>query len=70
VDEPRTQPINIYIHEQKKENLARVLLFLTLFCETGISVRERMEMFLDLYGNSLVRDRTSQYLDEIVPELI
>lgn len=27
-------------------------------------------MFLDLYGNSLVRDRTSQYLDEIVPELI
>ena len=70
VDDERTQPINIYVHEQKKENLARVLLFLTLFCETGMSVRERTEIFLDIFGNTLIRDRTSQYLDSIVPELI
>lgn len=59
VDDPRDQPINIYIHEKKKENLARVILFLTLFCETGMSIRERMEIFLDIYGNSLLRDRSS-----------
>ena len=59
VDEPRSQPINIYIHEKSKENLARVLLFLTLICETGMSTRERMEIFLDIYGNCLLRDRSS-----------
>lgn len=69
-DDQRTKPINFYIHETKKENLARTLVFLTLFCETGLSVRERMEIFLDIYGNCLIRDRSSQYLDEIVPELI
>lgn len=35
-----------------------------------MSNRERTEIFLDLFGNTLIRDRTSQYLDSIVPELI
>jgi hypothetical protein len=34
---PRSQPINIYVHETCKENLARTVLFLTLICETGLS---------------------------------
>ena len=54
----RTHPINIYFHEKNKENLARIVLFMTLFCETGISERERMEMYLDLFANSLIRDKT------------
>ena len=54
----RQHPINIYFHEKSKENLARLVLFMTLICETGISVRERMEIFLDLFGNCLIRDRT------------
>jgi dynein assembly factor 3 len=29
-----------------------------------------MEIFLDYYGNTLLRDRSAQYLDEVVPELI
>lgn len=66
----REKPINIYFHERSKENIARVLLFITLFCETGISKRERMEMYLDLYGNTLIRDKTAAYLEEITPELI
>ena len=70
VEEEREQPINLYIHETKKENLARLLLFLTLFCETGMSIRERMELFLDYFANALIRDRSANYLDEIVPELI
>ena len=43
---------------------------MTLLCETGISERERMEMFLDLYGNSLIRDKTADYLQNVTPELI
>ena len=66
----RKHPIHIYFHERQKENLARLVLLLTLICETGLSIRERMEMFLDLYGNCLIRDRTQSYLDEISRELI
>jgi dynein assembly factor 3 len=54
----RKNPINIYFHERQKENLGRLVLFLTLFCETGMSQRERMEIFLDLFGNCLIRDKT------------
>jgi hypothetical protein len=41
------------------ENSARILLFLTLICETGISCRERMELFLDIYGNALLTGKTA-----------
>jgi len=47
-----------------------VLLFLTLICERHLSMRERQEIFLDLYGNSMIRDKTSNYLEGIVKELI
>lgn len=33
----RQKKINIYYHEKQKENLARLMLFLTLISETGIS---------------------------------
>jgi len=45
------------------------LLFLTIICETQLSMRERTELFLDLYGNTLIRSRTAYYLDEIAVEL-
>ena len=66
----KEKPINIYFHEKSKECLARLVLFLTLICETGIARRERMEMFLDLYANSLLREKTAQYLEEVTRELI
>jgi len=50
--------------------LARTVLWLTLICETGISQRERMEIFLDLMGNTLNRDKSSEYLENISKELI
>jgi len=33
-------------------------------------MRERMEIFLDLYGNTLIRDKTASYLEEVAKELI
>ena len=66
----RSKPINIYVHENFKENIARIILFLTLFCETGMAARERMEIYLDLFGNTLVRDKTAAWLKSVVPELI
>ena len=66
----RKHKVNIYIHEKNPENIARDLLFLTLICETGLAKRERMELFLDLYGNVMLRDKTDAYLQGIVNELI
>jgi dynein assembly factor 3 len=66
----REKPLNIYIHEKQKENLCRDILLLTCICERNLSMRERQEMFLDLYGNSMIRDKTAGYLESIVKELI
>lgn len=65
----RTNPINFYIHETDPENLCRDLLFLTIICETQMTFRERMELFVDLYGNTMIRSKTAHYLDEIAVEL-
>ena len=67
---PRKHPLNIYIHDKNLENLARALVFLTIVCESGYAKRERMELFLDLYANCLIRDKTNGYLQGIVNELI
>ena len=54
----RENKINIYLHEKEFGCLARDILFLTLICETSLSKRERMELFIDLYSNCLIRDKT------------
>lgn len=58
----RKHRINIYLHEKEYGCLARDLIFLTILCETALSKRERMEHFIDLYANCLLRDKTDQYL--------
>ncbi|CDW85452.1 arf-like ras superfamily gtpase [Stylonychia lemnae] len=66
----RQNTLNIYIHDKQKENLCRAVLFLTIICECQLSQRERQELFLDLYGNTLLRDKTANYLETITKELI
>lgn len=66
----RSKQVNIFLHEKQKENLCRAILFLTISCECHLSQRERQELFLDLYGNCLLRDKTANYLESIVQELI
>lgn len=66
----REQPINIYIHEKNKEVLCRDVLLLTVLCEVGLPPRERMEIYLDIQSNNLIRERTQNFLDEINKELI
>lgn len=66
----RAKPITIYLHDKQLENLARALLFLTLICETSLSKRERMELFLDLYSNCMIREKSDAYLQSVLNELI
>ncbi len=38
--------------------------------ETGLTKTERADLFLDLFGNALVRQRTQDYLDQLWRELV
>jgi dynein assembly factor 3 len=62
--------LHFYIQETSKENIARDMLLLYLINEIQLPVRERMELFLDIYGNALMRDRTAEYIDLRARELI
>ena len=44
-------------------------MLLTVMSETNLSYRERSELFLDLYGNISIRDKSAEYLDQITIEL-
>eukprot|EP00743_Colponemidia_sp_Colp-15_P008071 GILK01008746.1.p1 GENE.GILK01008746.1~~GILK01008746.1.p1 ORF type:complete len:482 (-),score=68.77 GILK01008746.1:215-1660(-) len=61
--------IHIYLHDPKTEVVARHLLFLFLVNDTALSLRERVELFLDLYGNSLIREKSSNYVSDKVQAL-
>lgn len=47
--------IEFYVHETNKELLCRSLLFLHIIHETHLSFEERIEIFLDLYGNAMIK---------------
>jgi len=62
--------LRFFLHESHHEVLARSVLSLQLLNNTSMNVRERMETFLSLYGNTLVREKDSLYLSEIAKEFV
>ncbi|XP_040288351.1 dynein assembly factor 3, axonemal [Bufo bufo] len=58
--------LNFFIIESDLELLARQLLFLTLALENPeqMGLQEKCEMFLELFGNSMVRSKTAAYLQD------
>jgi len=62
--------LRFFLHESHHEVLARHLLFLQIVNNTALPVRERMEAFLSIYGNSLVRERDVTYVADIAPEFV
>jgi len=64
------QKLRFYLHDKHHETLARHLLFLQIVNNTDIPVRERAEIFLSLYGNTLVRDKDEKYLSDTVDEFV
>ncbi|KAF4658333.1 hypothetical protein FOL47_008019 [Perkinsus chesapeaki] len=48
-------PLHFYVHESSPETLARHIFFLDLVANPQLTIRERCELFLSLYGNALVR---------------
>ncbi|XP_040181703.1 dynein assembly factor 3, axonemal [Rana temporaria] len=58
--------LHFFIIESDLELLARQMLFLTLALETSekMGLQEKCDVFLELFGNSLVRSKTATYLQE------
>jgi dynein assembly factor 3, axonemal len=47
--------IEVYFHETNKELLCRCLLLLHVLHETALNFDERIELFLDLFGNAMIK---------------
>jgi len=62
--------LRFFLHESNHEVLARHILFLQVVNNTALPARERMEIFLSLYGNTLVRERDSRYVAELADEFV
>lgn len=57
------RPLHFYIWEETPEILARHLLLLQVFQEWSIPIRQRCNLWLEIFGNVLVQERTMHYLD-------
>lgn len=56
--------------ETIKENLARLILFFHLLHDRNLSIRERVELFMDIYANTLNTSRTTEYINSVYKTLI
>lgn len=45
-------------------------MFLHILHEQNLNYDERIELFLDLYGNAMIKERTAKYLDGLIPDLL
>eukprot|EP00698_Gefionella_okellyi_P002181 TRINITY_DN12016_c0_g1_i1.p1 TRINITY_DN12016_c0_g1~~TRINITY_DN12016_c0_g1_i1.p1 ORF type:complete len:497 (-),score=87.11 TRINITY_DN12016_c0_g1_i1:185-1648(-) len=64
-----SRPLHIYICERKPEPLARQLLMLTLLFDNKLSINERVEMYLEITGNTMLRENTANYINKKATEL-
>ena len=62
--------VEVYFHETSKELICRALLLLHVIHEQNLNFDERVELFLDLYGNALVKEKTAKYLNSVVPDIL
>ena len=49
--------------EAPVENLARDLLFLQMLTDYQVPIRQRANLFLEVFGNNMIQKRTSKYIE-------
>eukprot|EP00747_Dinoflagellata_sp_TGD_P161789 gnl/TRDRNA2_/TRDRNA2_178704_c0_seq1.p1 gnl/TRDRNA2_/TRDRNA2_178704_c0~~gnl/TRDRNA2_/TRDRNA2_178704_c0_seq1.p1 ORF type:complete len:620 (-),score=125.42 gnl/TRDRNA2_/TRDRNA2_178704_c0_seq1:174-2033(-) len=67
---PAGTRLRFFLHDVQAEVVARHILFLQIINNTSLPIRERMETFLSLYGNTLIREKDSLYVSKLVTELV
>jgi dynein assembly factor 3 len=57
--------LQLYVYESEPEGLARHMLLLMLLFDASLTARDRAEMFVELHGNTLLRQRTAEWASEL-----
>jgi len=63
-------PIHFFVAEKQIEVLARHLVLLQLACDWELPIRQRATVFLEVFGNSLLQERTAHYVHRLGQELV
>lgn len=64
------RPIHFYLLDSCVEILARNLLLLEVFIDFEIPIRQRANIFLEIFGNVRVQERTARYIEQLGQKLI
>ncbi|GMH41552.1 hypothetical protein BSKO_09462 [Bryopsis sp. KO-2023] len=60
-----SEGIEIVVYEECIENLARHILLVLVLLDENLSVRDRVETFLELHGNVFIQEKTEAYLEAL-----
>ena len=63
------RPIYFYLLENPLEVLSRSILLLEALNDYEVPIRQRAAIFLEIFGNCRVQDRTSRYIEQLGHEL-
>ena len=62
--------VHLFVCERQIEVLARHLLLLQVACDWELPIRQRATVFLEIFGNTLVQERTERYIAAMGQELV
>ncbi|KAK9812777.1 hypothetical protein WJX72_003474 [[Myrmecia] bisecta] len=57
------RPVRLYVYEEEPEGLARHMLLVSILLDEQLTVRDRVERFLEIHGNALLQEKTADYLE-------
>eukprot|EP00241_Pyramimonas_parkeae_P002786 CAMPEP_0114260650 /NCGR_PEP_ID=MMETSP0058-20121206/20620_1 /TAXON_ID=36894 /ORGANISM="Pyramimonas parkeae, CCMP726" /LENGTH=521 /DNA_ID=CAMNT_0001375939 /DNA_START=100 /DNA_END=1665 /DNA_ORIENTATION=+ len=63
----RRQPnreVRTLVWEPSVEGLARHMLLFSIMMDTKLTMRDRMQIFVEVYGNIKIREKTAEYIEE------
>lgn len=66
----KLRPIHFYILESPLELLVRDILLLEIMNDYEVPIRQRANVFLEIFGNCKVQRRTSNYIDRMSKDLL
>lgn len=61
--------IDFYFFETFQENLVRTILLFYLFLSEDFSNIEKIDMFLEIYGNTLITEKSANFISNSIPDL-
>lgn len=67
--EEGAEPRQFWLYEDNPEGLARHMVLLSIALDFGLPRRERAEIFLEVFANTQLRERTAVYIAEKAKEL-